>query len=99
MERLKITWDISKNTANKRKHGISFEEAQSVFYDEFARLIHDPDHSGMEDRYILLGRSSRLRLMIVCHCYREEHHTIRIISARKAKRSEKKQYEDFGYER
>ena len=99
MNELKITWDDGKNTVNKRKHGISFEEAQSVFYDEFARLIHDPDHSGKEDRYILLGRSSRLRLLIVCHCYRGEHHIIRIISARKANRSEQKQYEEFGYER
>ena len=99
MHGLKITWDDSKNTVNKRKHGISFEEAQSVFYDAFARLIHDPDHSADEDRYILLGRSSRLQLMIVCHCYRGENQIIMIISARKANRSEQKQYEGFGYER
>ncbi len=99
MEGLKITWDRKKNAANERKHGVSFEEAQTVFHDGFARLIPDPDHSGEEDRYILLGRSSRLRLLIVCHCYREENDTIRIISARKANRSEHKQYEGFGYER
>ena len=99
MDGLKITWDGSKNTVNKKKHGISFEEAQSVFHDAFARLIHDPDHSADEDRYILLGRSSRLRLVIVCHCYRGDHHAIRIISARKANRSEQNQYEGFGYER
>jgi uncharacterized DUF497 family protein len=68
MEGLKITWDGSKDTANKRKHGVSFDEAQTVFYDEFARLIPDPDHSGEEDRYIFLGRSFRLRLLIASHC-------------------------------
>jgi uncharacterized DUF497 family protein len=99
MEGLKITWDSRKSTRNKWKHGVSFEEAQTVFNDDFARLISDPDHSGDEDRYILLGRSARLRLLIVCHCYREESDTIRIISARKANRSEQKQYEGFGYER
>lgn len=99
MEGLRITWDGRKNTANKWKHGVSFDEAQTVFSDEFARLIPDPDHSEEEDRYILLGRSARLRLLIVCHCYREEKDTIRIISARKANRTEQKQYEGFGYER
>jgi uncharacterized DUF497 family protein len=99
MDGLKFTWDGRKNAANQKKHGVSFEEAKTVFYDEFARLISDPDHSEEEDRYILLGRSSRLRLLIVCHCYREDDETIRIISARKANRLEKRQYEDFGYER
>ena len=99
MDGLKFTWDGRKNAANQKKHGVSFEEAKTVFYDEFARLISDPDHSEEEDRYILLGRSSRLCLLIVCHCYREDDETIRIISARKANRLEKRQYEDFGYER
>ena len=81
MDGLKFTWDGRKNAANQKKHGVSFEEAKTVFYDEFARLISDPDHSGDEDRYILLGRSARLRLLIVCHCYKEEDVLIRISSA------------------
>ena len=69
------------------------------FYDEYARLIFDPDYSEDEDRFILLGLSSRYRLLIVCHCYREGGETIRIISARKANKTEQKQYEGFRYER
>ena len=99
MEGLAITWEESKTRLNKKKHGVSFEEAKTVFYDEHGRLIHDPDHSRDEDRYILIGMSIRMRLLVVCHCYREEFHTIRIISARKANRTEQKQYEGFGYER
>src|SRR3990170_1866047 len=76
----------------KQKHGISFEEAQSVFVDENALMINDPDHSGDEDRFILLGLSASIRLMVVCHCYREHDDVIRIISARKATRAEQKRY-------
>ncbi|MDN5850528.1 MAG: BrnT family toxin [Nitrococcus sp.] len=77
-----------------QKHGIAFEEATAVFADEFARLIPDPDHSDAEDRYLLLGLGSKLRLLIVCHCYRGSD-TIRIISVRKATRPEIRQYESY----
>jgi len=99
MEGLHFSWDARKAAANLAKHGVSFEEAKTVFYDEFARLIPDPDHSKEEDRFILLGFSVHLRLLIVCHCYREEEQTIRIISARKATKHEQRQYEDFRHER
>ncbi len=72
---------------------MSFEEAKSAFYDDNARIIHDPDHSNEEDRFILLGISSRLRVLLVCHCYRSNDLVIRIISARKASGNERKQYE------
>ena len=77
---------------NKRKHGVSFEEAQTVFYDEYAVEFFDPDHSDREDRLILLGMSFRLRLLVVCHCVREAQSVIRIISARRATRREAEQY-------
>ncbi len=92
--RIRFEWDESKNASNRRKHGISFEEAESTFADEFGRLIADPDHSDDEERFVLLGMSARLRLLIVCHCYRYED-TIRIISARKANRWERTQYEGY----
>ena len=92
MSDLTFRWDPKKETQNQEKHGVSFEEAKSVFYDESAKLIHDPDHSDDEDRFILLGFSSALRLLVVCHCYRENESTIRIISARKASKSEAKNY-------
>lgn len=95
MDGLKFAWDRRKESANRKKHGVSFSEAKTVFFDENARLIADPDHSEDEDRFILLGLSSRLRLLVVCHCYREDHGTIRIISARKANRSERLEYEGF----
>lgn len=95
MKKISFTWDFKKNSANIKKHGISFEEAKSVFYDDNARLIHDPDHSDEEERFLLLGLSERLNILIVCHCYREENEMIRIISARKATRNEKKQYQEF----
>jgi len=88
MNDLNFTWDKSKETINIRKHGVSFEEARSVFSDEKARLIADPDHSESEDRFILLGYSSGLRLLIVCHCYLSDDNVIRIFSARKATRRE-----------
>ena len=93
MSDLKFTWDKAKNTRNLKKHGVGFEEAKTVFYDDQARLIPDPDHSEDEDRYILLGLCSQLRVLVVCHCYRENDEIIRIISARKATKSEKSQYE------
>ena len=81
-----------KSFCNEKKHGISFDEARTVFFDENARLIDDPDHSDDEDRFILLGLSRTLKVVLVCHCYREQGNVIRIISARKASTYESKQY-------
>ena len=94
MKNILFTWDPRKNSANIQKHGISFEEAKSVFYDENARLIHDPDHSENEERFIILGLSEMLNILVVCHCYREENEII-IISARKATKNEQNQYQEF----
>ena len=91
MSDLRFEWDEEKNRANQRKHGVSFEEAQTVFYDDRARLIEDPDEE--EDRFVLLGMSAGLRTLVVCHCFREDDKTIRIISARKAHREERRDYE------
>jgi len=92
MSNIRFVWDSKKNITNKRKHGVSFEEAQTVFYDEYAQLITDPDHSGEEDHFIILGRSIRLRILVVCHCYREDDEVIRIISARRANKFEQSFY-------
>jgi uncharacterized DUF497 family protein len=90
---IRFDWDPRKNTANQRKHGVSFEEAATVFSDERALLIDDPDHSADEDRFIMLGLSAALRTLVVCHCYREAEDVIRIFSARKATRPERAEYE------
>ena len=95
MSAMRFAWDEVKAEANQRKHGVSFEEASTVFADENGRLKHDPDHSQEEDRFILLGFSAKLRLLIVCHAYRENDEVIRIISARKEKPHERKQYGSF----
>ncbi len=92
---LRFEWDPSKDASNRRKHGVSFEEAITAFYDEFGRIIYDPDHSGDEDRFILLGMSLRPRLLVVCHCYRKSDRVIRLISARRANRLETKEYQGF----
>jgi len=89
---LRFEWDERKAGANARKHGVTFDEARTVFFDERARLIHDPDHSNDEERFILLGLSSSLRMLLVCHCYRSVSNVIRIISARKATARESKAY-------
>ena len=89
---LRFEWDPKKAAANLRKHGVSFEDAQAVFADENAKLIDDPDHSEEEDRFVLLGLSSSLRLLVACHCYRSEGNVIRIISARKAGGHERNSY-------
>jgi len=94
MQQLHFDWDDKKSVSNKKKHGISFEEAETVFHDPNARLISDPDHSEDEDRFVLLGLSEHLRILVVCHCYRENDTRIRIISARKAKRKEIETYEE-----
>lgn len=89
---LKIDWDPRKAASNKKKHGVTFEEASTAFSDENGRLIPDPDHSEDEERFILLGMSWSLRVLVVCHCFRDASDTIRIISARKANKSERFQY-------
>ena len=96
MEMLFFEWDENKNEINKIKHRVSFEEAETVFYDENAVMIPDPDHSDeAEARFILLGFSAQARLLLVCHCYRGEDNVIRIISARKATAQEARQYDDM----
>lgn len=92
MNELRFEWHSTKSAVNAKKHGISFDEAKSVFSDENAKLISDPDHSDIEDRFILLGISIRLRTLVVCHCYRGDDNIIRIITARKATTSESKKY-------
>ncbi|MEI8010681.1 MAG: BrnT family toxin [Candidatus Nitrotoga sp.] len=89
---IRFEWEPRKASANLKKHGVSFEEAKSVFYDESAKFISDPDHSEDEERFILLGLSHALRVILVCHCYRSEGNVIRIISARKATPKEFKSY-------
>jgi len=89
---LRFEWEPRKASANLKKHGVSFEEAKSAFYDESAKLISDPDHSEDEERFILLGLSHSLRMILVCHCYRSESNVVRIISARKATPNESKAY-------
>lgn len=93
MIKTKIEWDKNKNSQNIRKHGVSFEEAQSVFYDDNARLIADPDHSQDEHRFILLGLSNAMKMLVVIHVYRDNDEIIRIISARKATKTESKIYQ------
>ena len=92
MSELRFEWDERKNTENKRKHGVSFEEARAVFLDDHAMLIHDPDHSSREERFILLGLSAAVRLLVVCHSYRASDSVICIISARKATATERETY-------
>ncbi len=92
MELIKFEWDENKNEINKKKHKISFDEAKTVFYDDNALLIDDPEHSEQEERFIILGTSSKANLLVVCHCYRQSETVIRIISARKATKTETNQY-------
>lgn len=89
-------WDENKNEINKIKHKVSFEEAKTVFYDEEALIIDDPEHSQEEERFIILGFSNLANLLVVCHCYRSADMLIRIISARKATKNEMKFYEKRG---
>ena len=92
MEQLKFKWDPIKEIVNRSKHGITFEEAKTVFCDEMAIIIDDPEHSELEERFIILGQSNYAQLLVVCHCYRESDSIIRIISARKATKNECMQY-------
>jgi uncharacterized DUF497 family protein len=91
-EPIEFEWDDAKNDANQRKHDVSFEEAREAFADELGLMIDDPDHSDEEDRFVLLGCSA-LRLLVVCHCYRDGN-VIRLISARKANRRERRVYQE-----
>ena len=92
MKALEFEWDRRKETANVKKHGISFKEAQTAFYDESAIQFYDPDHSDEEDRFILLGFSLKPQVLVVCHCLRESETVVRIISARKADKDEEQAY-------
>jgi len=92
MKELRFEWDPSKAETNQDKHGVSFEEAASIFYDDRAVEFYDEDNSEWEDRFLLLGISSKLRLLMVCHCYRASDSVIRIISARKATKNESMHY-------
>jgi uncharacterized DUF497 family protein len=92
MTELVFEWDEQKENANVNKHGVSFEEARSAFFDGHALVFFDPDHSDDEDRFILLGLSAKLRALVVCHCFREDERVIRIISARKADTEEEREY-------
>ncbi len=92
MTKFAFAWDERKSRENERKHGVSFEEAQSVFFDDDALEFFDPDHSDEEDWFLLLGRSSRLRVLLICHCLRQSEQVIRIISARRATQKERSVY-------
>jgi uncharacterized DUF497 family protein len=92
MADLRFVWDEAKDRTSRRKHGVAFDEARTVFYDSHAREYGDPDHSVDEDRYLMLGLSSRLRVLVVCHCYRVSESVVRIFSAREANDSEEREY-------
>ena len=92
MNDIRFVWNERKNRENKRKHKVSFEEAQTVFLDENAVRFYDPDHSQDEERFLMLGMSFTLRVLVVCHCLREDDSVIRIISARKADKREQSEY-------
>ena len=92
MDELRFEWDERKEKANIKKHGVSFNEARMVFYDENAIQFSDPEHSESEDRFILLGICLKLRILVVCHCFRESETVVRIISARKADGDEENEY-------
>lgn len=91
---MQFEWDESKNRLNQRKHGVSFEEAQTVFFDPLAKVADDPDHSSNESRLILVGHSSRRRCLLVVHCLKESETIVRLISARKLTRSEQRSFEE-----
>ena len=92
MKQLEFEWNKKKDKSNTKKHGVSFDEARTVFFDEQAIQFYDPEHSDEEDRFILLGTSFKLKTLVVCHCFREEETKIRIISARKADTEEEQVY-------
>ena len=89
---IRFEWDKNKAEINFKKHKVSFEEAKTVFFDPNALLIADPEYSNDEDRFVIMGISNKSKLLVVCHCYRENEEVIRIISARKADTRESEQY-------
>lgn len=95
MSDLDFEWDPKKEKANTKKHGVSFEDARTAFYDETAMVFHDPDHSNDEKRFILLGMSVQLGVLVVCHCMRESDSIVRIISARHADKKEESDYWEY----
>jgi uncharacterized DUF497 family protein len=95
MGNIEFAWDSRKAKANVRKHGVTFEEARTAFFDENARLIDDPEHSVEEERFVLLGYSFQSRCLIVSHCYREPGSVVRLISARRATPREESEYWSF----
>lgn len=95
MESIKFDWDENKNKINLKKHGIDFEEAKTVFYDDDAIMFDDPEHSAEEERFLILGITKYENLCIVSHCYRDGDNIIRIISARKATKNETKTYNKY----
>jgi len=94
MSEIRFIWNKQKAVLNQKKHGVSFEEAKTVFYDDHAVEFFDPDHSENEDRFVMLGMSFMVRILVVCHCVREEGFVIRIISARKATKHESSRYRE-----
>jgi len=92
MKQLEFEWDKKKDKVNAKKHGVSFDEARTVFFDDQAIQFYDPEHSDEEDRFILLGTSFTLKTLVVCHCFREDETKVRIISARKADTEEEQVY-------
>lgn len=92
MNKFKFEWDKKKDKSNTKKYGVSFEEAQTVFYDEYALQFFDPEHSEDEERFILFGTSFKSKTLVVCHCFREEETKVRIISARNADKDEQQAY-------
>jgi uncharacterized DUF497 family protein len=94
MKKINFEWDENKNKLNLKKHKIDFDEAKTVFYDSNARIINDPEHSDEEERFLLLGFSLNFKILIVCHCFRNDDKNIRIISARKADKQEQKYYKE-----
>lgn len=92
MKKLEFEWDEKKDKINIQNHSVSFDEARTVFYDEYAIQFFDPEHSEDEERFILLGTSFKLKILVVCHCFRQAETVIRIISARKADRDEEQVY-------
>ena len=92
MSELRFEWDPGKAASNLRKHGVSFEDGRDVFYDQHGLLLDDPDHSAVEERFILLGLSASAGMLVVVHCYRRHRDVIRLISARRASRRERERY-------
>lgn len=94
MNEIRFLWDPNKSRSNQKKHSVSFEEAETAFFDEKALLFSDPDHSEDEDRFLMLGLSFKLRMLLVCHCFWQDDSVIRIISARRATKKEAERYRE-----